>query len=184
MEKSMNLPGAVKEFWNKTFDYKSCTSRREYWLAVLFQLIVSAVGFLVYFIGVILFNCEVVNSNKAFSFVAIIISAYLLVSIIPWISLTVRRLHDTGKSGWWTLILAIVGIGLAILLFLCASRRSSDRFMPEENAAITVYGPPEFFYDADDPDFEIVTPEDIEIPVEVYGPPEYFENEDEKSDDQ
>ena len=39
-----------------------------------------------------------------------------LVHFIPSLAVTVRRLHDTGKSGWWLLIAFIPFIGAIVLL--------------------------------------------------------------------
>ena len=40
----------------------------------------------------------------------ILTSLYSLAFLVPSIALAVRRLHDTGHSGWWYLI-ALTGIG-------------------------------------------------------------------------
>jgi uncharacterized membrane protein YhaH (DUF805 family) len=57
---------------------------------------------------------------------------YILVSILPSLTVTVRRLHDTGKSGWMILLclIPIIG-GIILLVFLVLD---SD---PEPNQ----YGP-------------------------------------------
>ena len=116
-----------------------------------------------------------------------IIFIYLCLSIIPWIPLTVRRLRDAGKSGWWTILLLFVGIGHIILLFLCAlgSTIGGVAFFAANNRAPSVYGPPEWF----DPDVnindgvygppgpDIFNPDDNETP-NVYGPPEWFDDDD------
>ena len=48
-------------------------------------------------------------------------SAYSLISFLPSLSCTVRRLHDTGRSGWWYWISIIPLIGAIVLLvFLVA----------------------------------------------------------------
>ncbi|HEX8209800.1 MAG TPA: DUF805 domain-containing protein [Longimicrobium sp.] len=41
---------------------------------------------------------------------------YSLAAFIPGLSVTVRRLHDTGKSGWWMLINLIPLIGFIVFL--------------------------------------------------------------------
>ena len=42
-----------------------------------------------------------------------------LVLIVPLLSIEVRRLHDTGRSGWWILIGVIPCIGLIVLIVWC-----------------------------------------------------------------
>jgi len=48
---------------------------------------------------------------------------YILALLVPSLAVAVRRLHDTGRSAWWMLILLIsfipiIGILVAIFLFL------------------------------------------------------------------
>ena len=45
------------------------------------------------------------------------IRLYSLVVFVPSLAVSVRRLHDVGKSGWWLLI-ALTGIGVFYLLYL------------------------------------------------------------------
>jgi uncharacterized membrane protein YhaH (DUF805 family) len=44
---------------------------------------------------------------------------YLLGSLLPAFAVTVRRLHDTDRSGWWALITFIPLIGVIVLLVFC-----------------------------------------------------------------
>jgi len=65
----------------------------------------------------------------------IITLAYILAVIIPSISVTVRRLHDTGHAGWWYLGACIPYIGiifyLTVLVFCCkASDPSTNKYGP------------------------------------------------------
>jgi uncharacterized membrane protein YhaH (DUF805 family) len=52
--------------------------------------------------------------SEAVLFIPLVI--YILVSILPSLSVTVRRLHDTGKSGWMILLCLIPIIGVIVLL--------------------------------------------------------------------
>jgi len=45
---------------------------------------------------------------------------YFLVSIVPWLALNVRRLHDTGRSGWVLLVSLVPLIGIITMLVLQA----------------------------------------------------------------
>jgi uncharacterized membrane protein YhaH (DUF805 family) len=44
------------------------------------------------------------------------LALYILVSILPSLTVTVRRLHDTGKSGWMILLCLIPIVGIIIVL--------------------------------------------------------------------
>jgi len=47
---------------------------------------------------------------------ALIYPLYTLALLVPGTAITVRRLHDVGRSGWWFLI-AFTGIGAFVLLY-------------------------------------------------------------------
>lgn len=59
-------------------------------------------------------------------------SAYALVLICPWIALGARRLHDTGRSGWW-LLLALPALPFAIW---DSVRRWNDPFLPSIQSSL------------------------------------------------
>ncbi len=58
---------------------------------------------------------------------------YTLAVLLPYLGVGVRRLHDTGRTGWWILLGVIPLIGTLILIFLYA--------LPGE-AGDNEYGPP------------------------------------------
>lgn len=64
--------------------------RKEYWMFVLFNMII---GFILGFIGAMAGGNEDMLGN-----------IYSLAIFIPYIAVGVRRMHDTGKSGWFLLI--------------------------------------------------------------------------------
>ena len=51
---------------------------------------------------------------------------FLMLHFIPNIAITVRRLHDTGKSGWWYLLSLIPYIGPFILFILLVLDSSEE----------------------------------------------------------
>jgi len=55
---------------------------------------------------------------------------FWLAVLLPDLGVTARRLHDTGKSGWWQL-LCVTGIGALIVLIMC---------IPEGDAGENKYG--------------------------------------------
>lgn len=74
--------------------------RKEYWMFFLFNFIIASV---LWVVG------ELVGSQ-------IIGTLYDLAVLIPSIAVFVRRLHDTGRSGWWSFIALIPLIGWIVLL--------------------------------------------------------------------
>lgn len=77
----------------KATDFKSRSARKEYWLFYLTNL---AIIYLASFSE---------NGTGIFpKWIAVPLSIFILFSIIPWLAVTVRRLHDTGHSAWWVLV--------------------------------------------------------------------------------
>jgi uncharacterized membrane protein YhaH (DUF805 family) len=62
-----------------------------------------------------------------------IYTLYLLAVLIPSIALSIRRLHDRDKSGWWFLLAFIPLIGALILLvwFALPGTAGNNRFGPD-----------------------------------------------------
>lgn len=85
----------------KFAQFNGRSRRSEYWYFVLFNLIVS--------IGL-----GIVDAVLGLGFLS---GLYGLIAFIPGIAVAVRRLHDTGKSGLWLLILLIPFIGWIILIY-------------------------------------------------------------------
>ncbi|MCX6751356.1 MAG: DUF805 domain-containing protein [Candidatus Nomurabacteria bacterium] len=88
--------------------------RAEYWYFVLFNAIVSIIlGILGKAIGV--FNVTIGTVGSEMNILSII---YGLAVFLPGLAVCVRRLHDTGKSGWMVLINLIPLIGQIWILVL------------------------------------------------------------------
>lgn len=62
---------------------------------------------------------------------------FAVIIFVPTISLAFRRLHDTNKSGWWLLLVAVPGVGWLVLLyfFLQNGTEGENRFGPEPRRA-------------------------------------------------
>jgi len=81
--------------------------RKEYWYFFLFNIIVSIV------LGVI---DGITGSFSPEAGMGLLGGIYALAVLIPGIAVSVRRLHDTDRSGWWLLIALIPLIGAIVLL--------------------------------------------------------------------
>jgi uncharacterized membrane protein YhaH (DUF805 family) len=64
-------------------------------------------------------------------------SVYVLALLIPNIAVTVRRLHDTGRSGWWFLMIFLPIIGwIVLLVFYCLEgQRAPNEYGPDPKGA-------------------------------------------------
>ncbi len=87
--------------------FKGRARRKEYWFFILFNLIASLLLTLVDFMT---------GSLDAELGMGLLSGLYSLAVLIPSLAVTVRRLHDTGRTGWWLLIGLIPLIGAIVLL--------------------------------------------------------------------
>ena len=83
--------------------------RQEYWMFYLINLLISVV------IGVVVGVLTVASRTNMGGLTYL----YSLAILIPSIAVGVRRLHDTGKSGWW-LLLVIVPFGAFFVIYFLA----------------------------------------------------------------
>lgn len=113
--------------FKKYLVFSGRSHRKEFWMFVLFNIIIACVlGFIDNFvIGV------PVGSNLGY-----LTGAYSLITMIPCIALSVRRLHDTDHTGWWLLINIIPVLGFFWLtwLFCKESDHAPNRFGAEPAA--------------------------------------------------
>ena len=60
-------------------------------------------------------------------------AVFLLAAALPSVAVAVRRLHDTNRSGWWTLLALIPFPGLPFLaaLLVFQGTRGANRFGPD-----------------------------------------------------
>jgi uncharacterized membrane protein YhaH (DUF805 family) len=86
--------------------------RKEYWMFTLFSIIISiALSIIEIIIGL----------------PSVLTGLYSLAVLIPSLAVGVRRLHDTGRSGWWLLLSLIPLIGTIILIvFLAEDGKPGD----------------------------------------------------------
>lgn len=117
----------LKAFKENYANFKGRARRKEFWMFYLFHIIIIFIlAFIAGFIG-----------GSSDSFVGFIpLAIYFLASIIPFLALAVRRLHDTGKSGWFYLISLIPYIGGIIVLIMLAQKgnEGTNKYGPDPKA--------------------------------------------------
>ena len=110
----MSFGKAVKTCFKKYFDFKGRARRSEFWWFVLFVFIVTFVwSILGSFISVAVIvgsGGEDFNVTSYIITLSVIIFLPILFLMIPHYAVTTRRLHDTGRSGWWVVLSLIISI--------------------------------------------------------------------------
>ena len=103
----MDIKTATVTCLTKYVDFDGRASRPEFWWFVLFifvgSLVLSAVSFWLNLL-------------------------FLLGTLLPQVAAATRRLHDTGRSGWWQLIGLIPVIGWIVMIVFLAQESSSASY--------------------------------------------------------
>jgi uncharacterized membrane protein YhaH (DUF805 family) len=100
----------------KYADFQGRARRSEFWLWELFLIIVYAILYVPLFtLGM---DGSTGQMNAIGSIIGLILGVFALAIIIPSIAVTVRRLHDTNRSGWWIFLgfVPLIG-GIVLLIF-------------------------------------------------------------------
>jgi uncharacterized membrane protein YhaH (DUF805 family) len=101
----MTFSESIQICFSKYADFNGRAKRPEYWWFVLFTILVSL----------------------ALSMVSDIVSGiFSLAVLVPSLAAAARRLHDTGRSGWWQLIVLLPIIGLIVLIVFLAQEGSAE----------------------------------------------------------
>lgn len=101
---------AVKALFIRYADFQGRSRRSEYWWVFLFNLITSRVF-------------AAVSTSFA--------TVWGFALLIPILAVGVRRLHDTGRSGWWVLLNLIPLVGTIILIvWLCQDSSPDNQYGP------------------------------------------------------
>jgi serine/threonine protein kinase len=108
--------------WKNYFQFSGRSRRRAYWMFVLFNII-----------AVILTNItDAVFGLSGESGYGLVTTIYNLAVLIPGIALAVRRLHDTGRSGWWIFVglIPVLGAIVLVFMFVLDSQPFSNKYGP------------------------------------------------------
>lgn len=115
---------AISQGFKQSFAWQGRSTRREYWYFVLF-VILAYIALIAVAVGV-----------------GVTQLILLYVTVLPaQIGVSVRRLHDTGRSGWWMWLGLIPTLGAIVLIvFYCLrSEQGINRYGPPPGAALPVW---------------------------------------------
>ena len=112
----MGFMEAVKSNFRRYVDFQGRSPRSEYWWFYL--------AFMLYYVLVAILAAVVP--------ILAVLGLGLLAFIIPMLAVSIRRLHDLDKSGWWLLLGFVPIAGLILLYWYCLKGTEGDnRFGPD-----------------------------------------------------
>ncbi|MHA6289561.1 DUF805 domain-containing protein [Maricaulis sp. CAU 1757] len=136
----MSFTEAIASGFRNWHDFESRASRSEYWWWHLFSngLVLFGVA-----IGIAIFafwagaqaGATPGNPKEALPTAAnILLAGTVLLFFIPNLSMTIRRLHDSNRTGWWYLIKFVPFGDLVLIVFmLLEGEDGENRFGPDPN---------------------------------------------------
>lgn len=115
------------EVLKKYVSFSGRAGRPEFWWFFLINLIIA----------IVLTVIDLQLGLMAAGGVALLSTVYQLAVLLPSLGVSVRRLHDTDRSGWWMLIMLVPLIGLIVLLvfFIMAGTPGDNRHGPNPSDA-------------------------------------------------
>ena len=112
----------------KYADFSGRARRMEYWMFSLISLLIM--------LGLVIVDA-MLGFEVGEDEIGILSAIYVLAVLIPSLAVSVRRLHDTDRSGWWVLIGIVPFIGDIVLLifFVLDGTPGDNRFGPNPKGA-------------------------------------------------
>ena len=137
----MSFFEAIKYNFTHYADFKGRAQRSQFWWWQLFMWIIYAIlNVIDGTTGMQLVNLSDTAASQATAFYGggILATIWGLATLLPSIAVAVRRLHDTGKSGWWFLLNLLCCIGTIILIvwYIMPGTKGENRFGPEPPSEI------------------------------------------------
>jgi uncharacterized membrane protein YhaH (DUF805 family) len=112
----MSFGDAISTCFSQYVTFTGRARRSEYWYFFLFILLVEVAA-------------VVIGAVIHFSLLGTVVS---LAVLLPHLAVAVRRLHDTGRSGWWVLvgIIPLIGTVMLIVFFATDATPAGDKYGP------------------------------------------------------
>jgi uncharacterized membrane protein YhaH (DUF805 family) len=137
------------EVWKKYAVFSGRARRTEFWV---FVLVNSLIEFLCVVLGFLPLNFSASDAAMVVTYVfGFIFNIFYIAILVPTLAVATRRLHDTGRSGWWLLIYFVPFGSIVLLVFFCLdSNPGSNQYGPNpKGIPASPYGyPPPSGYQA------------------------------------
>jgi uncharacterized membrane protein YhaH (DUF805 family) len=118
-----------KLFWKNYANFNGRTPRRGYWFVYLINALIPLALVLIWLLLTVIFGGDSITSWDGLLIVAFIFAGlyglYSLATLIPTLSLSIRRLHDTGRTWPWIFV-TYLPTGVALILFIIVLVQSAS----------------------------------------------------------
>jgi uncharacterized membrane protein YhaH (DUF805 family) len=113
-----------QEALRKYADFSTRSRRMEYWMFLLVNLVIGTV-------------LGAVGGMLGMRWISIVYSIFVFV---PGLAVSVRRLHDSGRSGWWLLLVCVPILGWLVLLYFYVQegQPGDNEYGPNPKVAVAV----------------------------------------------
>ena len=108
---------AIKSFYNNYFNFRGTANRSEFWFAFFYNVIIWG----------LVISLPEDSESFILSWLQFFVAILYFVNIIPFIAVSVRRLHDTNRSGW-NLLWSLPLIGLIVVLIWMAGESKPNHW--------------------------------------------------------
>ena len=115
--KMTSFPDAIRLGFQHYFDFRSRSTRAEYWWWVLFTVLVNIIFRVV----------EPIDLFNYFEPIGLFSGLFFLALLIPSFAVGARRLHDINKSGWWQLGWVVFFYIIPVISLLWWATKPSDK---------------------------------------------------------
>lgn len=119
-EDANTFMGALKDGFARYVDFKTRSTRSQYWWFTLWSIIFS-------------FGSAIIDASLGMGDSGPVGLLVSLVFFLPSIAIAIRRLHDIGRTGWWMLLVFVPLLGwIVLLVFYCTkSQAMPNQWGPE-----------------------------------------------------
>mgnify|MGYP003608670626 CR=1 FL=1 len=113
-----------KVMFQKYATFSGRASAEEFWWFMLAYGLVNLTNYVIFYF------MHVVTGENIYLIISVIMNILFgLITIIPTVSLSVRRLHDINRSGWWNLmVFTLIGIIPLIIMYLLKGNKFCNKY--------------------------------------------------------
>jgi len=115
----MRFMEAVGTCLRKYATFSGCAGRSEFWYWALFTWILSIIAYTI--------DTAISGSTDPMTRSLFVSNIVVFATVLPTMSVSVRRLHDVGCSGWWFLLtFTVIGTLLLLYWYVCPGKTLND----------------------------------------------------------